>query len=416
MSEVSASEPAPGSGGVKARHGRGWVGRIGVALFALVLVSGVGALVCRAVIGWVFPVGSESMEPAIMTGESVFLRYGKKIGRRFDVVAFKDPAGGASIKRAAALPDERVMVNASGDLLINGAFLPVEPGRPEPVPIFDSKLQSIADHWRHGGTAFDPWAWEPGAAPGESDVYTLDGDAVQRGSDLGLLRFQDRVTDGYLTNEGQCVQGSNVVHDIIVEFEVKVLSAGGVIRVQISEESDWFAAYLPVYSGEGVSTMLLKRIRPSRFGDEGPDSFLGSLDTRIPLGEWVRIRLANIDNHVYLSVGDATCTGKYARNTPRLNPMGFPEAPFSAGERVKLGGNGLDLQVRNVRVLRDYYILPRGDFGVGRELLLGSDEFFVLGDNTVRSRDSRDRGPIPLERLIGTAKAVVRPLGGFRKL
>lgn len=351
-----------------------------------------------------------------MTGESVFLRYSQEIERRWDVVAFKDPGGGASIKRAAGLPMEEVMINASGDLRINGEYVPSGEGRPEPVPIFDSRVQSIDDHWRHGGTAFDPWTLEPERKPGESEVYTLDGDLVQRGSDTGLLRFQDRVTDGQLTANGEYEMGSNVVHDVIVEFEVKVLSAGGTIRVQVSEEDDWFAAYIPVYLGEDASKILVKRIRPSRFVDKGARPFFGTLQAKIPLGEWVTIRLANIDNEVSLSVGETTKKWTYPENTPRLNPMGTDDAPFSAGERVKIGGNGLDLQVRNVRVLRDFFILPRGKFGVGRRITLLSGEFFVLGDNTSNSRDSRDRGPISMDRLIGTAEAVVRPLGAFRKL
>ena len=358
-----------------------------------------------------------------MTGEYVFLRYSQKTKDRWDVVAFQDPGGGASIKRLWALEDEGFMINDSGDVRITSpemgimdGFVPSGEGRPEPVTIFDSRLQSIDEHWRHGGTAFDPWTLEPGRKPGESEVYTLDGDLVQRGSDAGLLRFQDRVTDGRLTADGKYEIGPNVVHDVIVEFEVKVLSAGGTIRVQVSEEDDWFAAYIPVYVGEESSNTLLKRIRPSRFMDKGAGPFFGILSTKVPLGEWVTIRLANVDNEVSLTVAGETFKGHYPENTPRLNPMSKGDAPFSAGERVKIGGNGLDLQIRNLRVLRDVFILPRGKFGVGRRIDLGTDEFFVLGDNTSNSRDSRERGPISTERLIGTAEAVVWPLSAFRKL
>ncbi len=380
------------------------------------MVLALATLACRAVVGWVFPVGSESMEPTIMTGESVFLRYGKQIDQRFDIVAFQDPGGGASIKRAVGLPREELIITPSGDLRINDQFLPNAPGRPKPVPIFDSRQQSINDHWRHGATAFDPWTVEPGRVAGESEVFTLDGNLVQLNSDAGLLRFQDRVTDGHLDGDGKYVHGRNVVHDVVVEFEVKVLSAGGIIRVQVSEEDDWFAAYIPVYEGEEASKVLVKRNRPSRFGDRAQRSYFGDLLAEIPIGEWVSIRLANIDNEVSLRIGESSFASSYAENTARPNPMSNDDAPFSSGERVKVGGAGVVLQLRNLRVLRDFYILPRGEFGVGRRITLDPDEFFVLGDNTAKSRDSRDRGPISMERLVGTAEAVVRPLGAFRRL
>ncbi|MEM8710130.1 MAG: S26 family signal peptidase, partial [Planctomycetota bacterium] len=77
---------------------------------------------------------------------------------------------------------------------------------------------------------------------------------------------------------------------------------------------------------------------------------------------------------------------------------------------------GLLMEVKNVRVLRDFHVVPRGEFGVGRTLTIGTDQIFVLGDNSSSSRDSRDRGPIPEANVIGTAKAVVKPLSAFRWL
>ena len=54
--------------------------------------------------GWFFPVVSGSMEPTVETGEWVFLRYGVDPVERFNIVAFTDVGGGASIKRIIGLP------------------------------------------------------------------------------------------------------------------------------------------------------------------------------------------------------------------------------------------------------------------------------------------------------------------------
>lgn len=386
-----------------------------MALGSGVLLGAV-AIVSRSVIGWVYPIGSGSMEPTLMTGESVFLRYGRRVPDRFDITAFRDLGGGASIKRAAGLPGEQFMINLSGDIRINGDFIPDAPGRPEPTLIFDSALQKVDEHWRHGGTDFDPWSFDAAAAPGESEVWKLDGQLVERGSDRGLLRFQDRVTDGRLNEEGEYVHGLHVVHDVIVEFDVQVLGAGGYLRVLLSEQNDLFEVNVLMYEVEEEYRVLVRTIRPRRaeaMEHPGPTGFFRA---PVPIGEWVHVRLANIDNRISLAVGDMTFQDDYVANTPRRDPSTGRDAPFSAGERVKIGACGLPARFKNIQVLRDFHVVPEGRFGVGTTITLGADEVFLLGDNSGNSRDSRERGPIKLEQILGTAKAVVLPVSRFRRL
>lgn len=397
--------------------GRRWTRRIVIAGLGFGGALGVALVVCRAAVGSVYPIGSGSMEPTLMTGESVFLRYRNSVERRFDIVAFKDEGGGASIKRVVGFSEEEVWIDPSGDILIDGEYLHDAPGRPAPVVIFDSALQPIDEHWYHGGNVFDPWTLMENA-PGEPEeqVWRLEGDLVRRGSDQGLLRFRDRITDGRLLPDGRYERGLNVVHDAIVEFDLRVLEAGGYLRVLLNEESDLFEATVFVYEGEEASKVLVRRIRDRRFLEPGSNGFFGSLEVNVPLGEWISVRMANVDNRISLRFGDKEFTADYRANSPRRSPMSPLDEPYSAGERVKLGGSGLLMEVKNVRVLRDFHVVPRGEFGVERTLTIGTDQIFVLGDNSGGSRDSRDRGPIPEANVIGTAKAVVRPISAFRWL
>ena len=73
--------------------------------------------------GWFFPVVSGSMEPTVETGEWVFLRYGVDPVERFNIVAFTDVGGGASIKRIIGLPGEVIALDPTGDVRVEGAPL-----------------------------------------------------------------------------------------------------------------------------------------------------------------------------------------------------------------------------------------------------------------------------------------------------
>ncbi|HET7743621.1 MAG TPA: signal peptidase I [Gaiellaceae bacterium] len=48
-----------------------------------------------------------------------------------------------------------------------------------------------------------------------------------------------------------------------------------------------------------------------------------------------------------------------------------------------------------------------------KEVSLGSDEFFVLGDNRTTSQDSRKFGPVPRDAIFGRVFLVTWPLGDF---
>jgi len=376
------------------------------------LLLGGTAVVMRSTVGWVHLVGSGSMEPSISTGDWVFVRYDRTEPDRYGCVVLADVGGGASVKRALGLASERFRIDGAGDVRINGALLPIDdPGRPEPIPVFDSSLASLEPTWQHGTEAFDPW--ERVTDPGPGEEWRLDGSAVGRGAELGLLRFQERIDDGHLDSGGVLHHGTHVVHDVVVEFDARIERMGGVLQVQLTEQGDIFDAYIPLYPGAVQHTAYLRRALADKALDpiEGKKlpRLLSQAAVPVPLGEWVTVRFANVDNCLTLEVNGSRLSFNYdkERNTPHWNSPGGE--PLSTGPRVALGATGLEMLVRNVRVLRDFHYVPRGEFGVNGELTLKDNEIFVLGDSSAISRDSRDRGPIPLDRVIGKARSVVWP-------
>ncbi len=79
--------------------------------------------------------------------------------------------------------------------------------------------------------------------------------------------------------------------------------------------------------------------------------------------------------------------------------------PFS------IGANNLDVRISRLQIWRDiYYTPPRRALG-STVRQLGADEYFVLGDNSPISRDSRSwtgGGPVSASLLIGPPLAIIR--------
>jgi len=94
-----------------------------------------------------------------------------------------------------------------------------------------------------------------------------------------------------------------------------------------------------------------------------------------------------------------------------------PSADGHAGTSpLAIGAQGLGLKIRGVRVLRDvYYTHPiglRGGRGIDGPAELGNDEYFVLGDNSPISEDSRTwplEGGVSADLLMGKPLVVHFP-------
>lgn len=419
---------------------------------ATVVVGALLLFALRAFVGDVYAVRSASMEPCLhggQDGEWVLVRYGaRREPRRFDLVVFERPGEPAPIvKRVLGLPGESLQL-VEGDLWIDGQRLPADAQRPPWVLLFDSGKQPLSAWFDFKPEPFGPWrrGWAPLAegslAPppppaGPDEPWRLEALALLPGDNAGLMFFDQEATTGYLDGSGRSVAQPIEASDLALEVELCATQVArrGELRLRLLEKGDFFQARLCL-NAEGPIEVLLER-EPGSAGQladllargELPRSLFGALPSQPdpsfaaelsapPAGPWVQLAFENRDDHLRLRLdGREVLSARYEQNRPY--PGILPPGRQSVGPRAAFGGAGVQAAFRGVRLWRDQQWLSssvHGPHGSATRLTLGPDEFFVAGDNSFDSTDSRYFGPIPRRALLGRPLAVCWPPSRWRWL
>lgn len=367
-------------------------------------------LLARTFVGSVFHVDSGSMEPTIHGrggGEWVFVRYDQEPPRRNEiVVVLPASAGDPLVKRVAGLPFERVAVR-SGDLWIDDHLQrrSKDDAVPRPfVTVFDERRAPLEQSFHMGSTQQNPWTRM-------GDAWRVDASTVPAGSDEGLMYFVPRLDDSYFGPNGELVHGDTSVNDAAIECEVFGEAARGRIRLQLTEQGDTFELALAPTPGGGALAVLTRRNQGDRL-ERLESHHLPSF----AIGRWHHLRFSNVDDELNLELDHqpTPLTHTYERN--EKHPADLRDEGLSLGARVLLGAETGAFRFRAIRIHRDLYHTPLGTYGTKEPLELGPDHYFLLGDNSSHSSDSRTFGPIPTPRIIGRALAIIWPPSHWRLL
>ena len=361
-------------------------------------------------------VESGSMEPAIYGsregGESVLVLFGSFRPERFDcVVLQRDGEDVPIVKRAVGLPEESLRIS-QGDLLVDGRHLPPSAPRPPPILVFDGTRRRPSESFEPARGNEPRWK--------ESDgEWVVDARGVPAGSRDGLASFHPALQDDYLAADGSLVRGHVDVNDALFECEVAIRDSEwgvrrGRILVELVEQGDVFRFTLE-RSGDRESTARIARVRA-----DSAEEILATKTVTFGAGgvESGRLRCTNVDNALGFEIesggASQTVCHEYAENTFDENDRLKEGKTF--GVRVRFGGEGGVFAFRSVRILRDVYYVPLGAHGVGAPAELGPNEYFVLGDNSASSRDSREWGPVQASKILGRPLCVVWPPSAVRRL
>lgn len=361
----------------------------------------------RTFVGEVYHVDSGSMEPTLWgtegEGEYVFVRFDSSEPARQELVVVRRPGENRPIvKRVVGLRKETLKI-VQGDVLIDRQRLrPSEP-RASEVVVFDDRVHEVEDRF----VILDEQSrlWKK-----VGNEWHLDARDIPNTVDKSLLELRDPVNDDYLGPDHELVKGTAQANDLRIACEVRFDAPSGRVRLRLKEMLDTFQATLAYVDDATVELTVTRR--------NTSDNLETMATARFPLqlGVWTHFWLENRDNA--LKVGfdgpGSPLVASYKENVPNAAENLEPDRTY--GYRAAFGGEGGRFAFRSIRVARDLVYTSQGSVGVSSEIQLGPDQYFLLGDHSSRSKDSRDWGPIDASQIVGRPVSVVWPPSRWRRV
>jgi signal peptidase I len=353
--------------------------------------------------------------------------------RRWEMVVFH-LFGITFVKRVIGLPGEWLLIH-------DGDVYAAEGSEDEPprelhlcrkdlaelkalcIPVFDNNYQPRPGGWR------ERWEVWPAAAGSQPLVGTelhlnpgTDGRGWQvltyRHYDLDAQKLQP-IRNEYGYNGGD--HGPReAVHDFLLECDVEVKQGEGRLLFGLTDGQDELVAELPVSAtapAEEQGARLCDAEPPLRLSAAAKSAqvYRTAPGFHLRPGRSYHVELAFADRRVTLAV-DGACP---------FPPLDLPEPAQRAAvvRPARVGAKGVAAVVRNFRLARDIHYTqgPAGAAhnGVRGEVVpLGADQYFVLGDNSPHSEDSRfwpGRGAVPAQNLLGKPFLVHLPSRAVRR-
>ncbi len=401
------------------------------------------------------------------------LTYDFREPARWDVVVFKYPEDAKTnyIKRLVGLPEETVTI-AGGDIWTTRGDGPQRIARKPPTTLL-AMLQCVHDS-RHvaedlarGGwpTAWTDWSGVDGRAGGgwktddEGRSFAVscppdaeamlrfrrllpteaDWDSITAGGSAAVAPAPAVIGDHQPYNDGRPgrlrqrqgdpapIDGDHWVGDLAVEVDLESRGGSGSVTLDLVEAGIVHACTLDLVDG----TATLVRA-------DGQEGVSATARTAVRgKGRW-RVLFANVDDELSLFVngsrvattGATTWEGNVAAaGAARPVATGGRPGDTDRGDLAPAGitARGADVRVAGLRVLRDLYYIASGDGYVMNGSLpeppsvtyrLEPDQFFMLGDNSAASKDSRAWGTpqrplhhVDRRLIVGRALAVFWPHG-----
>ncbi len=347
-----------------------------------------------------FRVSSSSMEPTLTGGED----YGDKIlvnrlaytlgnPERWDVAVFQFPPerkgyeqekGKIYVKRIVGMPGETLYIR-SGDIYVERGPNEKPSILKKPDSLQKRLWLTVYEMARLTGPVQDYWD------TGTRFWNEKDGGLEFIGSDVkSETKFLCEVLD----------KASHTVGDLYISLDVRVEEGMGGISVFLRE--DEYTTFELRLASEGTPARIWTPVVQL----SGTTSIFTGLP-RLEPGTMHRIEISNVDDTVTFKFDDRVIhTSDYTEDRPDL-----PAEP-----EIKISARGIRAHIENITIKRDIYYTgdpPGGRHADGphNAIHIPEGSYFMMGDNSAFSTDSRVWGCVPRENLIGKAFLIFHPFG-----
>ncbi len=392
----------------------------GVLLFIVAVIVFVRVQVVTA-----YHIPTRSMEPTLhghrVHGDRILVNRLAGAPARFDICVF-DGWGAERknyVKRCAGLPNERLKIR-EGDLYVNGELVRKEGDVLEALlfPLWDlaalrkrSGQANPDDPESAGEETMDELQEMWGNVNGEWMVDALHGfhGTPRADGEDAVLRLHEPPSDDIVDLvTGASDTGMYDVPDLRLTVDVTREDAATELVIRLTRGA---ATYDVVVGGQGSRDDDPPESYDVVVGDQdGRVSLVvdgdevATTDMKVPTGATTRIVFSQVDRVLRLVIDDV----EVRHDLPQ---PAFPRrsAQSASIEFRILGGTAW---VRPLRLERDIFWTPDYD---NDEIELGPNEYFMLGDNSGNSQDSRRNGPVHRHRLVGKPIFVVWPLDNIRR-
>jgi len=340
----------------------------------------------------------------------------------WDVIVFKNPTDPSEnfIKRLIGLPNETVEI-IDGDVYITapGSTKKVIQQKPRKVQdvlwltAFDNDYQPKKDFVRNlWKQPFEP-ASEDNAWKIDQDRHVFEFTGSKKPDKLVFNRHRlAKVTQCFCAYNGD-VTKSATSSDLKLAFVVRPNGNQGEIVLQLGK---YGRNYSGIVNFDGTC-----RIVDQTTNNVVVEKKLPAMDKDRP----VEVSFANVDHCLEITVGEENVLYKGPNDA---KDWGYDPDSKMPGPSVSLSSQGDAFTLEHIKLYRDIHYTNGNGSGratEGNPFTLNDDEFFVLGDNSPQSFDSRfwdcqgkgngdklyRQGTVPRDFLIGKAFFVYWPAG-----
>lgn len=319
---------------------------------------------------------------------------------RWETVVFRNPndAMQAYVKRVVGLPGEKVQI-LQGDIYVNGRI-----ARKSHEQFLELCLTVYHQCQLPSGARVND-RWVPATAGSQwatvDDHLAIDG-VGRREIDEVVYRhhdpdgFETSVRDDYGYNASRSVWHHDVVGDLLLRFLVTYKAGNGFLRISVrtptartfSVDADPNDGTVRLFANES----LVREGKVARWRRQNQPISVGFFDQRLAVrfGDEAPFPDFDLDDEI-------------ASREESSSPTSQPFA---------IGVSDLNVEVHDLRIDRDIYygsqvLESYNPAGVRKPFELGVDEYFVLGDNSPISNDSRIWENPAVQRSLFIGKPIV---------